>query len=313
MSEKPRVVAIVGPTCTGKTALSLLLARQFNGEIIACDSRTVYRCFDIGTAKPSIDEQNQVRHHLLNVAEPDEDFTAVQFAGLAHSAIVDITSRGALPIVCGGTGFYARTLLEGLAIPAVAPDAKLRGELNQFAELHGNDALHQRLLLLDPVSAARLNANDRFRVIRALEVCLLAGQPFSLLAGKREQPYETLWIGLTIADRESLKKLITARLQQQVEMGMLAEVRDLYQKYGSSNKLLHTVNYRDLVLHLEGELSQEAALLECERHNYQLARRQIQWFRANPVIHWFHVDEISRTHLEEQTKSLVETFIQSRP
>ncbi len=309
LTDKPRVVAIVGPTCTGKTALSLWLARQFNGEIIACDSRTVYRYFDVGTAKPSTEERNRAPHHLIDVVDPNEDFTAAQFADLATSAIKDIVGRGALPIVCGGTGFYSRALLEGLSIPAVPPNPEIRARLQQVAETDGNQALHDQLAALDLPSAQRLNPNDRFRVIRALEVCLVTGMPFSTLAGKREESFDTLWIGLTIADREYLKKLITIRLKEQIDMGMVDEVSSLYRTYGRSLKLLQTVNYRDLVSYVEGEVSLEHAVAECERHNYQLARRQIQWFRTNLKIHWFHVDEISREDLEQQASALVETFM----
>lgn len=309
--SKIRVVAIVGPTCTGKTALSLSLAERFSAEIVACDSRTVYRKFDVGTAKPSAAEQQRVRHHLIDVVDPVDEFTAAQFAELASSAIDDIASRAKLPIVCGGTGFYARALLEGIAIPKVAPNLELRAKLEALALEQGNQVLHDKLVQLDPLTAQRLNANDRFRVIRALEVCMESGQPFSTQAGRRDEPFETLWIGLTIADRNALKKLITLRLKEQMESGMLEEAQKLYQEYGRSLKLLHTVNYSDLLRFFEGELTQDAAFAECERHNYQLARRQIQWFRSNSRINWFSVDEISRSDLFVSVGAMVETFMAS--
>ncbi|MBY0546387.1 MAG: tRNA (adenosine(37)-N6)-dimethylallyltransferase MiaA [Candidatus Obscuribacterales bacterium] len=309
--SKTRVVAIVGPTCTGKTSLSLNLAERFSGEIIACDSRTVYRKFDVGTAKPSPREQQKVRHHLIDVADPPEEFTAAQFAQLATQAIEDVAARSKLPIVCGGTGFYARALLEGIAIPNVAPNPELRAQLQQLADEQGNQALHNKLNELDPITAQRLNANDLFRVIRALEVCIDGGAPFSSQAGRRDEPFDTLWIGLTIADRGALKELLTQRLKEQMECGMLEETEKLYKEYGRSLKLLHTVNYSDLLRFLEGELTLEAAFAECERHNYQLARRQIQWFRANSRINWFNVDEISKSDLNASVASMVETFIAS--
>lgn len=307
--NKIRVVAIVGPTCTGKTALSLSVAEKFEGEIIACDSRTVYRKFDIGTAKPSLAERSAIPHHLIDVVDPEEDFTAVQFAEMASGAIEDISARGKLPIVCGGTGFYARALLEGISIPAVAPDAQLRAEFQNLVKEQGNQALHDRLRAHDPVTADRLNANDVFRVTRALEVCILSGQPFSTVAGRKEEPFEVLWIGLTISDREELKKLMTLRLREQMENGMLTEAENLYKEYGKSLKLLQTVNYRDLLRYFENELSLEEAFAECERHNYQLARRQIQWFRANNKIIWFNVDEISRHELRSRVEAMVEKFM----
>lgn len=307
--SKTRVVAIVGPTGTGKTALSLKLAERFSGEIIACDSRTVYRKFDVGTAKPSPCEQQKVRHHLIDVVDPTEEFTAAQFAQLATQAIDDVAARSKLPIVCGGTGFYARALLEGIVIPAVAPNAELRAQLQQLAAEQGNQALHDKLNELDPITAQRLNANDLFRVIRALEVCIVGGAPFSSQAGRREEPFDTLWIGLTIADRNAFKELLTQRLREQMEGGMLEETEKLYKEYGRSLKLLHTVNYSDLLRFLEGELTVEEAFAECERRNYQLARRQIQWFRANSRINWFNVDEISKSDLNDSVGAMVETFI----
>lgn len=306
--EKPKVIAIVGPTCTGKTALSLWLAQEFGGEIIACDSRTLYRHFDIGTAKPTQEEQQIAPHHLIDVAEPEEDFTVARFTDLASRAVNEITARGHVPIVCGGTGFYSRALLEGLSIPAVPPNEQLRSELQALADNEGNEKLHAKLAELDPITAGKLNANDRFRVIRALEVCIETGQPFSEVAGRREEPFNTLWIGLTIADREALKRLIILRLKEQMRQGMLAEVQGFHEKYGRSNKLMHTVNYRDLVLHLEGAMTLDEAVAECERHNYQLARRQIQWFRANPKINWFNVDQVAPDELRANVRSLVQRF-----
>ncbi|MBX9721112.1 MAG: tRNA (adenosine(37)-N6)-dimethylallyltransferase MiaA, partial [Candidatus Obscuribacterales bacterium] len=176
--SKQKVVAIVGPTCTGKTALSLAVGRQFPAEIIGCDSRNVYKYFDIGTAKPSAEEQAEIPHHLIDVAEPQEEFTAAEFARQASKAIDDISARKKIPIVCGGTGFYARALLEGLGIPDVPPQPELR---EQFKLLEENDkgSLYRKLTELDPLTATRLNANDLFRVIRALEVCIVSGKAFS--------------------------------------------------------------------------------------------------------------------------------------
>lgn len=294
---KPRVIAIVGPTCTGKTALSLRIAEHLPAEVVACDSRTVYRRFDIGTAKPSKTEQAAIPHHLLDVAEPDEVYTVAQYRAQAGEAIQSITARGKLPLVVGGTGFYARALLEGLVIPEVAPQPELRAQLNQFAEAEGNDALHRRLNELDPVTAERLGINDRFRVIRALEVTLIAGAPFSTLTRREDPPYDTTWIGLTVTDRAKLGDAIETRFQQQLADGLTAEVQSLYDQYGANQSVMNTVNYKEIVEHIEGKISLEEAISLCTLHNRQLARRQLIWFRANSLIRWFAVDEQSPADL----------------
>lgn len=288
---KPRVIAIVGPTCTGKTALSLRIAEQMPAEVVACDSRTVYRRFDIGTAKPSAAERAAVPHHLLDVVDPDQNYTVAQYRAEAAQAIAAITARGKLPLVVGGTGFYARALLEGLVIPQVAPQPELRAQLNQFAEAEGNDALHRRLQEVDPPTAARLSINDRFRIIRALEVTLTAGAPFSTLTRREEPPFDTTWIGLTLTDRTKLGDLIETRFQQQLADGLIAEVQSLYDQYGANQSVMNTVNYKEMVEHIEGKTSREEAIALCTLHNRQLARRQLIWFRANPLIRWFAVDE----------------------
>lgn len=286
------VLAIVGPTCTGKTRLSIELASLIDGEIVACDSRTVYRHMDIGTAKPTASEQAGIPHHMLDVADPDEQYSAARYAGEARAAIAGIVGRGRLPIVVGGTGFYARSLLEGLAIPPVGPQDELRQELREFAERHGNEALHKRLAALDPESAARLSVNDVFRVVRALEVSIVTGSPFSRLASRQDAPYRVVWIGLTAQDRTYLHERIKARFREQMECGLLEETRELVRRFGRCHSIRHTVNYKELSAFLAGELSLPEAEMECVRHNRQLARRQLTWFRANASIQWYPVDTL---------------------
>lgn len=300
MASKQKVLAIVGPTCTGKTALSIRIAKELGGEIICADSRTIYKYFDIGTAKPTEEERQGVPHHLIDVADPAENFTAAQFRELGAKAIEEISSRNKLPIVCGGTGFYTRALLEGLSIPAVPPQEELRKQLACQADEKGNDFIFEKLCQLDPETAIRLNPNDRFRVIRALEVCLTTGKRFSELAGTRELPYETMWIGLTVTDRSNLRALIEKRLAEQMQMGMLEEVKNLLAQYGRSQKIMNTVNYRDLTAYLAGEQTMENALEGAVRHNYQLARRQMMWFKSNPEMNWFYTDETAREKISEE-------------
>ncbi len=307
--EKPTVIALVGPTCSGKTALSLRLADSLGGEIVACDSRTVYRYFDIGTAKPSHSEMKQIPHHLIDVVDPDEPYTVAQYVESAGAAIKDIALRGRLPIVCGGTGFYARALLEGLNIPAVAPREDLRLAFNEIAEKEGNQALHDRLRLVDPATADRLHANDRFRIVRALEVYTVLGSPFSSAAGRSEPPFNCIWIALTARNRNQLYEAISKRFELQLAEGLESEVETLFQRYGPHQKLMHTVNYKELVQYHIGKLSRQEALTEAVRHNFHLARRQLIWFNANQQIKWFFVDEMTRSALEEAVKAFLKGML----
>lgn len=307
-AEKEKVIAIVGPTCTGKTALSLFLAKHIPCEIICCDSRNVYRYFDIGSAKPSKSEQAEVPHHLIDVVEPDENFTAAQFAESATTAIKEISERGRVPIICGGTGFYARALLEGLKMPQVPPNEVLREELRQEEE-KSPGVLHKKLKALDPQAAEKLNPRDLFRVTRALEVCLLSGEAFSKLADYAESPFDVLWIGLTIKDREKLKVLLKKRLKAQFEAGLLKEVEDLLKRFGPTQKVMNTVNYRDLVKYFQGEYTLEEAVEHADRHNYQLARRQLMWFKTNEKINWFYVDEEEFQNIEQEVLEKCRAFL----
>lgn len=289
MNEQP-VVAIVGPTASGKTALSIDLAKRFNGEVVCCDSRTVYRFMDIGTAKPTVAQKQGIAHHMLDLVNPDQQYTVAQYARQARQVIASIHKKGGLPIVCGGTGFYFAATLEGLVIPEVAPDADLRQYLNELADKAGNTALHTRLAAFDPVSADRIHTNDRFRMVRALEVYHATGRPFSQLARREAPPYHVLWIALGVEDRSILREAIRLRLDAQMENGLITEVTQLYNRYGNCNSLLNTINYSEFVALISGDHSLEQARQLCLKNNYQFARRQIIWFRRNQQIRWFFID-----------------------
>jgi tRNA dimethylallyltransferase len=264
---------------------------------------------DIGTAKPSVEEQAKVKHHLLDVADVDQNYTVANYKDDAARAIEDIHARGKIPIVCGGTGFYARALLEGLSIPEVPPNQALRDELNEFADKNGNEQLFARLAELDPVSAERLNANDRYRVVRALEVSITLGKPFSQAATLRPAPYPTIWIGLGVQNRQYIKDLIETRLDEQISAGLIDEVKDLLSDYGPTRALLNAVPYKEVIAYLDGDCSLEQARLDAQKHNYQLARRQIMWFRANENTTWFMVDVEERESIFSQVQELIDRKI----
>ncbi len=291
------LIAIVGPTCTGKTWLSLRLAEALSTEIIACDSRTIYRYMDIGTAKPTPDERAQIRHHMLDLVDPDQAYSVARYKEDAEPIIENLIENSKPPIVCGGTGFYFRNLLEGLSIPAVAPQIELRQSLNEIGDTQGNAVLHAKLKALDPTSADRINANDRFRVVRALEVSIVCGEPFSQLAKRHEPTYKVVWVGLYSEDRSYLDELIRRRLAAQSELGLLAEVESLVSRFGHCHSLLHTVSYKEHVQYLDNEIDLPEAALLSARHTYQLARRQLMWFRSNEKIRWFAIDRIDREQI----------------
>lgn len=307
LPRKEKVVALVGPTASGKTALALKLAEAMPVEVIACDSRTVYKYMDIGTAKPTAEECAKARHHMLDLVNPDGKYTVAQFRQEAAGAMDGVIRRGHLPIVCGGTGFYARALLEGLEIPEVAPQSELRQELHELAESKGNEALWEKLQEVDPQTAEKLNANDRFRVVRALEVFKVLGKPFSEAASRVDPPYDTIWIGLNANDRANLYKRIEDRFAEQVKLGMVEEVETLHKKWGDVRALTNTVNYSEIMLFIKGEISKEEALEKALRHNCQLARKQLIWFRANEAIKWFAIDE----DINQVTKDVVD-YVKSR-
>jgi tRNA dimethylallyltransferase len=300
------VIAIAGTTCSGKTRLSLELASALGTEIICCDSRTVYKGMDIGTAKPSPEERKRVPHHMLDLVHPSMNYTTARFKEEASPLLQGLRARGKSPIVCGGTGFYFRNLLEGLKIPAVEPQEELRKELNAFADEYGNQALHDKLQQLDPKSAVRINANDRFRVVRAIEVTMYCGQPFSQMISRDEPSFEIMWVGLYSEDRDALIKMINERLQAQVRAGLIDEVDSLYRRYGRAHSLLHTVGYAEVISYLDGQIDRDAAIEQIALHTYQLSRKQLIWFRANKKIKWFAVDQIS---FEEVSATVLESCL----
>jgi tRNA dimethylallyltransferase len=309
-SAFPRVIALVGPTATGKTALSLALAEAFDGEILSADSRLVYRETDIGTAKPTPQERARAPHHLIDCVPPDEAYSVARYEVDAKAALSDVLRRDKTPIVVGGTGFYIRALLETAPIPPAPPNPALRQELAAFADTHGNSALHQRLQALDPQRAADLHPNDRFRIIRALEIIAHTGEPVPRVDFSQQvQPRQDLnivWIGLTVENRDWLRWRIDARIDQMLAEGWLAEVSDLVSRYGRNAEALRLSHgYPEWCAYLAGEMSYEAAREQVKINVQQYARRQMTWFRRNPAIHWLSVDTLECSALVERARSLV--------
>ncbi len=292
MDPEPLIplLVLVGPTATGKTALALALAEHLRGEIaleaVSADSRQIYRLMDIATAKPTSEERARLPHHLLDVVWPDESYTLAQYQADATEAIAGIAVRGALPLLVGGTGLYVRAVVDGLAIPAVPPAPLLRAELEAEAAAHGPEALHAHLAALDPVAAARIGPRNARRLIRALEVTLLSGRPFSAQQGRRPTPYRPLLIGLNM-DRAALYARADARIEGMLASGLVEETRMLVARgYDWSLPAMSSLGYREIGAYLRGELTLEAAVERFKLATHAYIRRQLQWFRPDARIHW---------------------------
>ena len=284
--DRPLLV-LVGPTAVGKTALSLELARRFNGELVSADSRLFYRGMDIGTAKPSPAERAAVPHHLIDVCDPDQTLSLGEYQRLAYRTIDDILARDHLPILVGGTGQYVWAVVEGWGIPAVAPQPALRAALEGLGD--GEPA--RWLATLDPTAASRIDPRNVRRIIRALEVTLVAGRPISELQRKAPPPYDIRIIGLT-RDREALYERIDARVEAMMAAGLLDEVRRLHDAgYGRDLPSMSGLGYRQLSAHLTGEMSLNTAVERIKFETHRFARQQATWFRADDRrITWFDLN-----------------------
>jgi tRNA dimethylallyltransferase len=289
LARIPLLVVVLGPTASGKTALSLELATCFHGELVNCDSVAMYREFCIGTAKPTREEQARAPHHLLDVIAPTAYTTAGEYARQARLALHEISDRGALPIVVGGTGLYLRALLDGL-FSGPERSEELRARLRERARQKGGRHLHRLLRRLDPQAADRIHQNDVPKLIRAIEVCLAAKQPMSeqWKSGRDAlQGFQIVRIGLD-PDRDKLYERINQRVQAMFAAGLTAETEQLLKKYGDAARPLSSIGYRQVVQLLRGELDRKAAIAAVQQAHRNYAKRQITWFRREPEVRWIH-------------------------
>jgi len=305
MSIKPPLILIVGPTAVGKTELSIKMAEHLNGEIVSADSRLFYRWMDIGTAKPTLEERARVPHHLIDVANPDETWSLAVFQHKATEIIADIHAREKLPFLVGGTGQYIRAVTEGWTPPEVKPDPRLRSVLENLAKGNSTHWLHAGLQRIDPFAAKKIDPRNVRRTVRALEVILTTGKPFSQQRGQSDSPYNLLTIGLN-RPREELYQRVDKRIEAMFEAGFLDEVRGLLDKgYPPELPTMSAIGYRECIRVIKGELSIEQAKVEIRRATRVFVRRQANWFKEDdPNIHWFYAGE---SNLVE----LVEDFVRS--
>ncbi len=307
-SGEPPLIAVVGPTASGKTAVAVALAKRLGGEIVSADAVAVYRRLDIGAAKPDDAERASATFHLIGVVDPDEEFTLADFESLASAAIADIRRRGKVPILAGGTGLYVRAVTATLAVPAVAPQEAFRARLWAEVAEGGAGVVYERLRAVDPASALKILPGDAKRAIRALEVHEVTGRPisdFHTREGVHGVPKPNLFQFGLERERAELYRRIETRVDAMMVDGFLGEVRDLLAAgYDASLKSMGSLGYRHLARHLRGELTLAEVVEELKRDTRRFAKRQISWFRADPGVSWLPVAEGSSA--EAAADALVE-------
>ncbi len=303
------VIALVGPTAVGKSKLSLALAHSLDAEIASADSRQVYRYMDIGTAKPSLEDRASVSHHLIDVVNPDEDFSLALYQELAYKAIHDIQQRGKLALLIGGSGLYVWSVIEGWRIPQVPPNPEFRHQLEERAAREGNLALYEELQKVDPVAARKIEPRNVRRVIRALEVCQ-KGIPFSQLQQKEPPSFHTLIVGLTTS-RDELYKRIDSRVDDMIKQGLVGEVQGLVGRgYSFDLPSMSSLGYKQIGMFLQGKLDLPTAIQQIKFETHRLARHQYNWFRLDDQrIHWFDIKQ----ETEPAVQRLVERGTKLQP
>jgi len=296
-----RIIAIVGPTGIGKSRLALYLAGRFNGEIISADSRQVYRYLDIGTAKPSPHELSLVPHHLIDIINPDDDFSLAIYQRMANQAIEEIFKRNRKPFLVGGTGLYVKAVLEGWQVPGVSPNPEFRYNVEKKAIESGIDELYEELVRVDPEAALKIDHRNVRRVIRVLEVHAGAEKPFSKLGKKKAPAFNSFIIGLT-ADRQSLYRIVDRRVDEMMERGLVQEVENLLKMgYHLDLTSMSGIGYRQIGQYLKGELALEAAAEKIKTETHRFIRHQYAWFRLkDEKIHWFDMESQGDSEIEKE-------------
>ena len=303
--SKPKLIAVVGPTASGKTELSLRLAEALDGEILSCDSMQIYRGMDIGTAKPTLEERRGIPHHLIDIADPGEPFSCADYKCLAEAAVADVLARGKTPIFCGGTGLYLDAVLSVGDFSPSVPEG-LREELQK----QDPDVLWEELLAVDPEAAAAMHKNNLKRVIRALEIYRGTGKTkteWDRLSKQKENPYDTLMIGLDYQDRQALYRRIELRVDLMLEQGLAEEAKTL--SLDRTSTAGQAIGYKELYLWLDGDLSQEQAVALLKKNTRHYAKRQLTWFRRNPNVRWFYPDAQERETFFENIVNIAKNHL----
>lgn len=292
--DKPDIIVICGPTGIGKTSSAISLAQKFNGEIISADSMQIYKYMDIGTAKPSVEEQEAVRHHLIDIIEPDKDFDAAMFAKIAKEKVSRLYEKGIIPFVAGGTGMYIKALIHGI-FKAAPVDPEIRARIKNEAKLLEPEALHERLLKCDPETAQKIHPNDKYRITRALEIFESTGKKISEHQQQHKfsnEPFNVLKIGLKM-EREILYERINKRVDIMLDQGFEQEVRGLLEKgYLPQLKSMQSIGYRHMTDFIMGKITRQEAVTTMKRDTRRYAKRQFTWFNADSQIIWTEPENI---------------------
>ena len=292
-----QIIAITGPTASGKSRLAIELAKEINGEIISADSRLIYKDFDIAVAKPSVEDLESVRHHLVNIIDPTYQYTVGNFVDGAKNCIQDIRSRGKIPIVTGGTGLYFRSLLQDYDIPRVEPNIELRNSLEKLS----SDQLYKLLSQKDEKTAIKIHKNNKVKIIRALEIMDSLNMKLSEIEKTKKDEENVLWIGLKAEDREKLYERINARVDIMFEKGIVLETKKLLEKYGKLSIMEATIGYDEVMQYLEGNISLEESIEKIKQNSRRYAKRQLSWMRGNNKIKWFDFDKMLFDKILEAT------------
>ena len=311
---KTRILAVVGPTASGKSALAIELAARLGGEIICCDSMQIYKQMDIGTAKPDAYELSEATHHLFDFADPFESFSCADYIPLAERCVEDIAARGKLPIFCGGTGLYLDRFLSGADFEATEIDGQFRRDMEAYAQEHGNEALHEKLREIDPESADEIHPNNVKRVIRALEIFRTSGRRKSELDRESktfECKYQAIQIGIKYADREVLYNRINLRVDKMIEAGLLEETKHLMEDgvFEKNSTAAQAIGYKELLSYFRGEKTLGEAVEDLKTATRRYAKRQLTWFNSHGNVIWLEADGKSLSELADEAEKIIKERI----
>ncbi|MFW6281700.1 MAG: tRNA (adenosine(37)-N6)-dimethylallyltransferase MiaA [bacterium] len=310
--DKYPLLVILGPTAVGKTDLSLEISKKYKGEIISADSMQIYRKMNIGTAKIKPNEMNNIKHHMIDIINPDEDFSVAEYQEMVDQLIPEIIKRGSLPIMVGGTGLYIKSVVQGFIFPDMDTDFKLRKKLEEQAEKFGNEYIHKKLRNIDPELAERLHPNDLRRIIRGIEIYKVTGHTTTYFKKKQEKfppRYNTLKIGLK-RDRQELYKRINQRVDIMIEQGLVDEVKELINfGYNTESTAFQGLGYKEIVSYFENECSLDEAVRILKRDTRHFAKRQLTWFRRDHEIKWINLTNKTKTNVIKEAKNKIEDWL----
>lgn len=311
--EKENLVVLIGPTAVGKTKLSIELAKKFNGEIISGDSMQIYRGMDIGTAKIKYEEMEGIPHHLIDIKDPEEPFSVAEFQTIVREKISEVTRRGKLPMIVGGTGLYIQSVIYDYHFSDAPSDDSFRHELEKRAAEQGNEVLHNELMKADPESANKIHPNNVRRVIRALEVFHCTGKSMNEYQEDQETDlmYNTVIIGLTM-DRDKLYQRINERVEIMMDEGLLSEVQALYKRGIMECQSIQAIGYKELYEYLDSKISLEDAITQLKQNSRRYAKRQLTWFRNKMDVDWFDMTEVNSPSMLEKKLAEISAQIEGK-